>query len=127
MESTKEEIGRAARKLSLLYHPDKTDDPTEREKFILINKAKEILLDDPKRKEIDDFIRAKAKRKEYDDQRFKFQSSKKSHEQSKAKSKSKEMPMEMEEPRTQKCLHIQGTCGPPCPFGIAKGSSACHG
>lgn len=64
INSSRAEIEKAVRKLSLKYHSDKTDDPDAPAKFLQIQKAKEILLDDTKRKEIDDVIRAKLKRKE---------------------------------------------------------------
>ena len=66
IKSTREEIQRAVRKLSLLYHSDKTNDPEAPIKFLAIQKAKEVLLDDEKRKAIDDLIKAKLKRKEHD-------------------------------------------------------------
>jgi DnaJ-class molecular chaperone len=50
-ESTKDEIKKAFRKLSLLYHPDKN--PQGEEKFKDISHAYEILSDDEKRKRYD--------------------------------------------------------------------------
>jgi len=70
-ESSKAAIEKAARKLFLKYHPDKTTDPKAPEMFLLVQKAKEILLDDEKRKAIDEAKRAVAKREEYDQQRSK--------------------------------------------------------
>ena len=70
-ESTKSAIEKAARKLFLKYHPDKTTDPKAPELFLLVQKAKEILLDDEKRKVIDDAKRAVTKREEYENQRSK--------------------------------------------------------
>ena len=71
VESTKSAIEKAARKLFLKYHPDKTTDPKAPELFLLVQKAKEILLDDEKRKVIDDVKRAFTKREEYENQRSK--------------------------------------------------------
>eukprot|EP01038_Epipyxis_sp_PR26KG_P016866 gene16866-23119_t len=68
--STKEVIERKARKLGLKYHPDKTSNPDATAKFHLVQKAKEILLDEAKRKEIDSHIAANLKRKEFDEKRF---------------------------------------------------------
>ncbi|KAJ1414026.1 DnaJ domain-containing protein, partial [Ochromonadaceae sp. CCMP2298] len=51
--ATKEQINKAARKLAMKYHPDKTTDPEAPEKFLKVQKAKEILLDEGKRKTID--------------------------------------------------------------------------
>lgn len=65
ISSSRGDIEKAVRKLSLKYHSDKNkDDPEAPEKFLQIQKAKEILLDDSKRKDIDDVIRTKLKRKE---------------------------------------------------------------
>lgn len=71
LESTKSAIEKAARKLFLKYHPDKTTDPKAPELFLLVQKAKEILLDDEKRKAIDEVKRTVAKREEYDQHRNK--------------------------------------------------------
>ena len=51
-------------KLSLVYHPDKTKLPAEeaKKKFEDISNAYEILKDDGKRKEYDDFIKSLPKR-----------------------------------------------------------------
>eukprot|EP01032_Pedospumella_encystans_P020792 gene20792-23616_t len=67
--STKELIEKAARKLAVKYHPDKTSDPEAPEKFLLVQKAKEILLDDTKRKVIDDHREGVAKRQAYETQK----------------------------------------------------------
>lgn len=67
--STKESIEKAARKLAVKYHPDKTSDPEAPEKFLLVQKAKEILLDDTKRKVIDDHKDAIHKRQAYESQK----------------------------------------------------------
>jgi curved DNA-binding protein CbpA len=64
--SAKEAIEKAARKLAMKYHPDKTTDPEAPEKFLLVQKAKEILLDETKRKVIDDHREASAKREAYE-------------------------------------------------------------
>jgi len=69
--SSKEEIGKAARKLSVKYHPDKTSDPDAPEKFLLVQRAKDILLDDVKRKTIDDHRSSVAKRQAYEANRNK--------------------------------------------------------
>lgn len=62
-------ISKTIRKLSLKYHPDKSSDPKAPAIFLLIQKAKEILLDEEKRKIVDNHIQAIAKRKEYDEVR----------------------------------------------------------
>lgn len=71
IKSTKDEISKAARKQSLKYHPDKNPDPKAQEKFILIQKAKNFLLDDEQRKTYDERISKVIKRKEYDSSRNK--------------------------------------------------------
>jgi curved DNA-binding protein CbpA len=71
IESTKSSIEKAARKLFLKYHPDKTSDPEAPELFLRVQKAKEILLDDAKRKLIDDAKKVVIKRQEYEDHRGK--------------------------------------------------------
>lgn len=65
-QSTKEQISKAARKLALKYHPDKNPDPSAVEIFQRIQKAKDFLTDDTKRKEYDEKQNAIQKRKEYD-------------------------------------------------------------
>ena len=67
--ATKEEIEKSARKLFLKYHPDKTSDPRAPEQFLLVQKAKEILLDESKRKIIDSHTTKLEKRKQYESQR----------------------------------------------------------
>lgn len=69
--STKSFIEKAARKLFLKYHPDKTNDPKAPELFLQVQKAKEILLDDTKRKAIDDAKVIVTKRQDYDNERRK--------------------------------------------------------
>jgi curved DNA-binding protein CbpA len=69
--STKSFIEKAARKLFLKYHPDKTNDPKAPELFLQVQKAKEILLDDTKRKAIDDAKVLVTKRQDYDNERSK--------------------------------------------------------
>lgn len=66
-----EEIAKAARKLALKYHPDKTVDPDAPAKFLLIQKAKEILTDEGKKKVIDDHYESIKKREQYEAERSK--------------------------------------------------------
>jgi curved DNA-binding protein CbpA len=66
LESTKEHIGKAARKLALKFHPDRNADPKAKEIFLKIQMAKDFLLDEGKRKELDDSLLASKKRKEHD-------------------------------------------------------------
>ena len=70
-ESSKSTIEKAARKLFLKYHPDKTSDPDAPALFLQVQKAKEILLDDTKRKAIDDAKVVATKRQDYDNERSK--------------------------------------------------------
>ena len=70
-ESTKGAIEKAARQLFLKYHPDKTNDVKAPELFLQVQKAKEILLDDSKRKIIDEAILLVTKRNEYENERSK--------------------------------------------------------
>ena len=53
LEDTKEQISKASRKLSLKYHPDKNPSKSAEEMFLLIQKAKEVLLDVTARTEYD--------------------------------------------------------------------------
>lgn len=69
--SAREVIEKAARKLAIKYHPDKTSDPEAPAKFLLIQKAKEILLDESKKKEIDTHFAAVHQRKQYEQERSK--------------------------------------------------------
>lgn len=75
-DATAKVIQRAARKKGLQYHPDKTDDPKDHELFLLVQKAKEILLDETKRLEIDNKRKQQNARKEYDIEREKNMDSK---------------------------------------------------
>lgn len=70
-DSTIEQIEKASRKLSFKYHPDKNKDADAPALFLLVQKAKDILLDPVKRKLIDtenkrkaDVIAQKARRDE---------------------------------------------------------------
>eukprot|EP01031_Cornospumella_fuschlensis_P039809 gene39809-48471_t len=67
--SAKEAIEKAARKLAILYHPDKTTDVDAPAKFLLIQKAKEILTDDDRKRIIDEHYAQSRKRKEYEERR----------------------------------------------------------
>lgn len=67
--STKEQIEKSARKLFLKYHPDKTSDAAAPAKFLQVQKAKEILLDESKRKIIDEHRDKVLKRKQYESKR----------------------------------------------------------
>ena len=66
INSSKEDIGKATRKLSLKYHPDKNPDPKAAETFLLLQKAKNFLLDDEKRKTYDDKLKKVLQRKKYE-------------------------------------------------------------
>lgn len=66
-----EDIARAARKLALKYHPDKTTEADASAKFLLIQKAKEILTDETKKKLIDDHYESVKKREQYEAERSK--------------------------------------------------------
>jgi curved DNA-binding protein CbpA len=68
-EATKEQISKAARKLGLKYHPDKNPSKDAQEMFLSVQKAKELLLDETRRKEFDDKFNAERKRKAYDEER----------------------------------------------------------
>ena len=52
-----EEIRRAHRKLALQYHPDRNKEKSAPTRFAEIQQAYEVLSDDEKRKQYDDFIR----------------------------------------------------------------------
>ena len=52
-----EEIRRAHRKLALQYHPDRNKEKSAATRFAEIQQAYEVLSDDEKRKQYDDFIR----------------------------------------------------------------------
>lgn len=65
-DSTDEAIAKAARTMAFKYHPDKTSDPGAPEMYLLVQKAKEVLLDVEKRKEINEKFTNTMKRKEYD-------------------------------------------------------------
>ncbi|EHQ26891.1 J domain-containing protein [Mucilaginibacter paludis] len=64
-------IKRAFRKLSILYHPDKTgNDPVLTEKFIAVKLAYEVLSNPEKRKRYNDILEGRAQ----PDQRTTFSS-----------------------------------------------------
>jgi curved DNA-binding protein CbpA len=66
MDASREVIGKAIRKLSLLYHPDKDKSAKAAEMFLLVQKAKDVLLDDAARATYDTAFRSVKKRKEHD-------------------------------------------------------------
>lgn len=70
IDSSKEDISSAARRMSLKYHPDKNPSPEANAMFVLLQEAKNILLDDEKRRAFDDKLKASLKRKEYDSKRM---------------------------------------------------------
>lgn len=70
-DATEDEIATAGRKLSAKYHPDKNKSVDAPEKFLLIQKAKNILSDAAKRKEIDEKRTNIEKRKAYESKRDK--------------------------------------------------------
>ena len=104
--STKEQISKAARKLALIYHPDKNSEPTAAAIFLRIQKAKEFLLDDEKRKEYDDKIRVFVKRKEYDNQRTQNMDSNRKKMRDEFESRLKEV-NEREKDKTSRNLAFQ--------------------
>ena len=69
LDDTKEQLNKASRKLSLKYHPDKNPEKSAEAMFLLIQKAKEVLLDDTSRLEYDTAFKKVMKRKQYDEQR----------------------------------------------------------
>lgn len=66
-----EEVTKAARKLARDYHPDKTTDPEAPAKFLLIQKAKEVLSYEAKKKLIDEHFLSLRKREQYEAERNK--------------------------------------------------------
>ncbi len=95
INSTKEQISKAFKKMCLIWHPDKRrDDPTAPEKFHKIHKAYEILSDDKAREAYDNVIRAKLARKkresEMDSKRRKMKEDLESREASFKKQKQDE-------------------------------------
>ena len=52
-DADEDEIKQAYRKMAAEYHPDVSDDPDAEEKFKRAKKAKEVLLDDEKRRMYD--------------------------------------------------------------------------
>ena len=69
VSATTEQISTSLRKLARKYHPDKNPDPAAAATFLLIQKAKEVLLDDAARASYDAAYKAVGKRKEYDEKR----------------------------------------------------------
>lgn len=67
--ASRESISKVARKLALKYHPDKNSEADAPALFLRVQKAKEFLLDDVKRKEFDETRAAVVKRKAYEDER----------------------------------------------------------
>jgi curved DNA-binding protein CbpA len=76
IEATSEEIEKAARQLSRRYHPDRNKEESAKQKFLDVQKAKDFLLDESKRRPYDEAIRKISKRKEYDNVRNKNMDSK---------------------------------------------------
>lgn len=68
LASTREEISKASRKLGLKFHPDKNPDPAAHTKFLAIQRAKELLLDEKRRKDYDSKRSAREKRKRFDEE-----------------------------------------------------------
>mmetsp|Transcript_10050 Transcript_10050/g.15213 ORF Transcript_10050/g.15213 Transcript_10050/m.15213 type:complete len:392 (-) Transcript_10050:128-1303(-) len=66
IESTKEQIEKAARQLARKYHPDRNKKADAPQLFLNVQRAKEYLLDDSKRRTYDENLRKISKRKEYD-------------------------------------------------------------
>lgn len=69
IDATKEQIEKAARQLARKYHPDRNKDPKAAPLFLNVQKAKDFLLNESKRRDYDESIKKKIKRKEYDQQR----------------------------------------------------------
>lgn len=69
IDATKEEIEKAARQLARKYHPDRNKTTEAPQLFLNVQKAKDFLLDESKRRPYDESIRKLSKRKEYDAQR----------------------------------------------------------
>ena len=67
--SAVEQINKAARKLSLKYHPDKNSSPEAASLFLRIQKSKEFLNDNVKRAKYDEQLKANLQRKAYDEER----------------------------------------------------------
>ena len=67
--ASKESISKVARKLALKYHPDKSSEVDAPALFLRVQKAKEFLLDEVKRKEFDEARAAVVKRRQYEDER----------------------------------------------------------
>ena len=66
---SREAISKAARKLGLKYHPDKNPTAEAADKFLQVQKAKELLLDDTRRAQWDGKLTAALKRKAHEEQR----------------------------------------------------------
>jgi curved DNA-binding protein CbpA len=64
-----DDVIRAARKLAIKFHPDKTTDPDAPAKFLLIQKAKDILSDENRKKLIDEHALTRKKRQDYENLR----------------------------------------------------------
>jgi curved DNA-binding protein CbpA len=69
ISSTTEEIEKAVRRQSKIYHPDRNKHPDAPKKFLYIQKAKDVLLDEEKRKVLDARLSATLKRKAYESER----------------------------------------------------------
>jgi curved DNA-binding protein CbpA len=70
IDDSTEFIAKSIRKLALKYHPDKNATEAAAQMFLLVQKAKEVLLDGTLRSEYDVAIRKVSKRKEYDEIRL---------------------------------------------------------
>ncbi len=89
--ATVEAIKKAVRQQSLLYHPDKSSAADAPAKFLLVQKAKEVLLDEEKKTAFDKHLEGQLRRQNYNDERTKTMDDRRKRMKQELESKMKDL------------------------------------